>query len=751
MKLLSLYISAFGGVRDRAFTFLDGVSEICEPNGAGKSTLAAFIKAMLFGLSKEGNSLEKNEARLYEPWQGGRFGGSLTFFHEGRTYRIERYFERVGKVKLREEVRVIDEASGLATNVFGEDIGRALLGVDGPSFMKTAYLSSRGITAGKTDDISAKLGGIEGEEDDMAAFDRAVSLLKDKRREIRTQNNQKNGQKQLDLAERELERVRAEISVAERAGEALTRLSSELLTKKEDAARLDCTLSTLREEKSALDRRLGEREENERRLRELHARLEEQEEKERTLSAAFPSGVPAREVLDALTRDASEEERLAAERTAFRDTDALPALDDGAVAALRGALRKRDDLKTKLNSFSESEPHTAKNGGHTARFFLILSAVLAALAVAFFFILVPLAVGFLAACGLFAAGGGILATRARAERRSADERHAAIAEVRAAHKLAEEEAGDLLTRFGLLRDAGTDDVDKLREEALLLRIERERADRTEKAYAEIKQRIDRALALYPTLPSDGGSAHRVAALRRLVDELSAKRQSILTVKEEIVRLSEGIGRQGAVPREATERLDALLNEAEAARAALTAAIAEGGKEAEECRALAGALPALYDREAECLATVRELNERIGALDQTLEFLLSARTAYEEAYLGGIRGHITTYTDRLLAGKVGKAQLDLNLALSFMKEGEVHEAGYLSTGLLAISDVCLRLALTDSLYPKDPPPLILDDPFATLDEENLITALALLRELGKERQILYLTCHPSRCMGNQQNF
>ncbi len=744
MRLLSLYITAFGGVRERAFTFKEGLCEICEPNGAGKSTLAAFIKVMLFGFGKEGHSLEKNEAKLYEPWQGGRFGGTLTFQNEGKRYRIERYFERTGKVKLREELLVIDEASGLPTDAFGEEIGRALFGVDGPSFMKTAYLSSRGITAGKTADISAKLGGIEGEEDDMAAFDRAISLLKDKRREIRTQNNQKNGQKQLDLAERELFRVRSEIAVARAAEEQLTLLFSDMEEEKKRAAALDSTLASLRAEKSALDRRLGERKETERRLAELHARLERERTEERALLAAFPSGTPSREALDALARDAAEAERLSLEVEAFRSENATLYPDGETVTAMRRAVRRRDELKTKLYDFAESEPHTAKNSGHAMRACFLLAAVSAALGIAAFFFLIPLAIGLLALGACLAIGGTALLIHAKQEGRAAAEKAAAYAEWKAEYTRAEEEAGDLFVRFGLLRNATVYEIDALYERGLRARMERERAERAKEAQEALREQLEGALSLYPTLPADASAARRVMALRTLTEELRMKQESVLDLKSEIVHLSENLkGKDAGGEAEKSDPGDLLLR-TEAARAALTASLAEKGQRTEECARLAGALPALLEYEAACDSTVCALTERLQTLDKTLTLLTEARASYEEAYLGGVRAHIKTYTDRLLTSKVGEAQLDLDLALSFTAGGEAHEATYLSTGLLAIADICLRLALTDALYPKEPPPLLLDDPFATLDEGNLAAALSLLCELGKERQILYLTCHPSRC-------
>jgi uncharacterized protein YhaN len=56
---------------------------------------------------------------------------------------------------------------------------------------------------------------------------------------------------------------------------------------------------------------------------------------------------------------------------------------------------------------------------------------------------------------------------------------------------------------------------------------------------------------------------------------------------------------------------------------------------------------------------------------------------------------------------------------------------------------MHLALTDSLFPGEKPPLILDDPFVNLDEENLCRAKEILNALSQSRQILHLTCHESR--------
>ena len=67
----------------------------------------------------------------------------------------------------------------------------------------------------------------------------------------------------------------------------------------------------------------------------------------------------------------------------------------------------------------------------------------------------------------------------------------------------------------------------------------------------------------------------------------------------------------------------------------------------------------------------------------------------------------------------------------------------SRGTRDLFNLAARLALVDSLYEKEKPFIILDDPFTAFDDEKTGAALKLLREFGKERQIIYFTCAEAR--------
>ncbi|MBO5852140.1 MAG: hypothetical protein J6R29_07395, partial [Clostridia bacterium] len=91
----------------------------------------------------------------------------------------------------------------------------------------------------------------------------------------------------------------------------------------------------------------------------------------------------------------------------------------------------------------------------------------------------------------------------------------------------------------------------------------------------------------------------------------------------------------------------------------------------------------------------------------------------------------------------KVSMDKNFMVFFEKSGENKSREYLSAGQSVLCDLCLRLALIDNMYKDAIPFIVLDDPFATLDEKHIGNALSLLKLLSGDRQIIYFTCHESR--------
>ncbi len=180
MKLLRLHIENFGGLQNYDLELSSGLNSLCHPNGWGKSTLAVFIKAMLYGLpAGTKRSLDENERKKYTPWQGGLYGGSLEFSTADGSFRIERSF---GEKEAQDSFAVYDLATRLPSDRFSDAPGLDLFGIDAEGFERTVYLSQRAINEkSEHTGITAKLGDLLDDVDDIGSFDRAMELL-DKRR-----------------------------------------------------------------------------------------------------------------------------------------------------------------------------------------------------------------------------------------------------------------------------------------------------------------------------------------------------------------------------------------------------------------------------------------------------------------------------------------------------------------------------------------------------------------------------------------
>lgn len=180
MKIISCHIENFGKLSDYDVHFEKGCNVICQRNGWGKSTLMAFLRVMLYGFVNESKRSElENERKRYKPWQGGAYGGNLTFEAGGKTYRCYRVF---GDKEKDDQFRLLDDATNLETDDFSERLGEELFQIDQDSFLKSACIGQmksdvRFVEA--TGSMSAKLGDLMEEAGDISQFEAVDKKLTD--------------------------------------------------------------------------------------------------------------------------------------------------------------------------------------------------------------------------------------------------------------------------------------------------------------------------------------------------------------------------------------------------------------------------------------------------------------------------------------------------------------------------------------------------------------------------------------------
>ena len=230
---------------------------------------------------------------------------------------------------------------------------------------------------------------------------------------------------------------------------------------------------------------------------------------------------------------------------------------------------------------------------------------------------------------------------------------------------------------------------------------------------------------------------RVYEHRRLC-ELLALREEEEKSFAEAHPMPEGDGNElpdGDVTLELKEKKRALTEE--------LSALARQTDEEERHASRVEEVQARYEELKELLA---EAKERYGILSKTAAYLETAENRLLARYTEPIRSAYEACASAIgpsLSEGVSVSPDDLSLR--FERRGSLKKVENFSSGFLALSDICLRVAMIETAYGKDLPFLILDDPFAYLDDENAKKALLSLRDLSAKTQILYFTCHSSRAL------
>ncbi len=156
MKILCLEIKAFGKLKNVKIELHDGINTIQNVNGFGKTTVAAFIRAMLYGLSY--NKVKGvSDVTKYAPWDGdGKFGGSMAVQYRGETYNIERYF---GLTARQSSLNFVNGGTGKAVSTELSP-GEYLLGLTAESYDRSAYFPQEAVEMSSNDNFDSRLANI---------------------------------------------------------------------------------------------------------------------------------------------------------------------------------------------------------------------------------------------------------------------------------------------------------------------------------------------------------------------------------------------------------------------------------------------------------------------------------------------------------------------------------------------------------------------------------------------------------------
>lgn len=158
--------------------------------------------------------------------------------------------------------------------------------------------------------------------------------------------------------------------------------------------------------------------------------------------------------------------------------------------------------------------------------------------------------------------------------------------------------------------------------------------------------------------------------------------------------------------------------------------------------VANAIIDLESKKEELTQKLQNFISEYKLLTLTSEYLKKADENLKIKYRAPLQDSLNKYLNKI-ANNDFNAQIDIDLNVSVQeKDGDKH-TDYYSKGYQNLIEICKRFALTDVLFKKEKPFIILDDPFYNLDDQKIKNALQLINQLSKDYQIIYFICHESR--------
>lgn len=755
MKLLACNVENFGTLAGLKMSFSDGLTVINEQNGFGKSTLALFFKAMFYGLPKTTKKkVSENERVRLTPWQGGLFGGTLDFQVGNKKYRIERSFSD----KAGDTFKLYDLLTGKVSADYSENIGLELFGIDAESFERSVYVPQDLEKIEMNIGINAKLTGLVENSDDLGNYDKAYSMLEKRAKEYQALRGNKGLISDLESS---VEHLADKIRDAEATELNLNRVNLEIKQLKSRQEELIAEKAKVRQnitvasDQAALAERKKSREALESEIAELH-------KKQGLIFARYPDGLPQ----EAEMSNATEQESMlnaaetelkfllndTSDSTAFENVKAFfknGVVTENEIAEFKQKASKLSGLKLKSETL---RPQVASNkpaentGGAGVKIAVILAAILLVLGaiVTIFQTAVGIILLALGVLSVGTAGFLYLKSQILTANNGGDTKALAreLTETDAECEILSKELTVFIEKYLTVTDFENDIniiADKFKEYSRLKSATDERNGKIatrQSRVDECKEELGKFFEKFGKNPQG-----KVAGVRLDVKDAESYATEIKVKTKRLAEMPEAQLNDADVQFDRDELLSTekrLNAQLDSLQDELTRKIAESSRLSAECELLPQ-----YEEQLDGVKS--ELNEKKAhheVLKTTMTLLATAKENLSMRYLDRMSDGFKSYCD-MLSGKPDDFIITPELQISVERVGKVKEQAFFSVGVQDMMNLAMRLSLADALFEKEQPMLILDDPFVNLDDTKLNNALSILKELAKNRQIIYLTCHSSR--------
>ncbi len=872
MQLLKAQIINFGKLNNKVFDFTEGLNPFQYENGWGKTTFSNFIKAMFYGMDyTTSKDVTKNERLKYTPWQGGKYGGSLEFSHNGKEYRINRTF---GSKKNEDTFELIDLKTNKKSNDFQDDesidLGTAIFGINRETYGRSVHVTLSETPAGSTD-ISAKLNNLI-ESDDVSNFDDAINTLEEKSTALKAKRGNKGEissiQEQIDSDREYIEDINGKLQQNDKYNKLISEINEKVISLKEKQTSLTEELSRnakyeskIRYEQLKNDAEKAEKNKTElldffngeiptedtirnidklsRDLNTIESNIENQsatqsdKDNYKSLLEYFAGDKPSKEQIsdclktdseyklykqneNALKLTAEEENEFNSLKLKYENSEINEEVITSKINEVEINQRKQkelNELKDNLNT-KKTELTYANNNKPTnikRIIFLILAFIFICVGT-FGFISKYTVIGIIGIIitivslilGIISKGKNNDTTELQNEIENLKNDYSKlqdelqIAENNIKFFISQFNTGDSseilalsnikteFTNYNRLlkkhdnynkwiseqkktpseyenelrlfakRYCKTEDISNISSDIQILNEKLTKLENLEKkinadsdndkAQSEQKEKLLSILKQYKT---DKTLNYKDQVLQ-IYNQISDIKNADIQINDTKQALSdfENDPNNDIKSFETLKKPEKTVDELQEELNSVSDEIAENDKIINNYQKIIDDNSADTDKkddietEIEILSdTKKEKIQEHKILTKTLELLSEAKEKLDANYSDPMKNGFNKYI-QLLGGNLN-LQIDTDLEVTVDESGATHNSVYLSDGYKDMVNFCSRMALVDALFKDVKPPLILDDPFVNLDDDKVPKALKLIKEMSKEKQILYFSCHKSR--------
>lgn len=766
MKLIKCHIENFGKLNNFEFNFSEGFNSIKEKNGWGKSTFATFIKSMFYGLpSTTKRNLDENERKKYTPWQGGNFGGNIDFEINGKQYRIERFF---GKNNSEDTFSLIDIATGKESKDYTENIGEQVFELDEEAFERSAFIPQKVLNSSINESISNKLTNLIQGTTDNYNYEDAQDKL-DKKRSFLSNNK---GSGQIQSIENKIEDVIGQITELNTSALAINDIQKQVDL-------YDNDIDKLLKEQSEIKTQIKEYSKAQQKIanKDLYNKLSNQvAETNKTIKVkenifnGENTSVPEIDSYINIAKDVSkrESELKLKEKDEyvnkkydslvkyFGDENNIPTAEK--TKEISNKILNYTSLKNQVESLSVQQKNI--NESNKKSKLLGLFAILSLLSLILGAVLINtslmVSVILLVIGGILLLSSGFMYLVNMINVKTKNVNNVNYEQLQSNNneclKLQKEiekflySFEDVDTDYNtaisniILNRKDFENIKKQKEENL------KENNELRDSLSEEKVKVENFLEQF-NLDNNIDLLDNLVLLKQTLIDISNLKEKFKKEQEELDNFKKekhfDIDDNSIVNVDINKlqsKESEYQNQIDSYREYKSNCVAKISKIQDDI----SALDDLESQKENLENELNELNKEFNAIKNAKKFLEMANESLSTKFLEPMKNGLNKYLSLITGKDFENLKLDIDFNISFEEYGKYRDVDYYSKGYKNIIDLCMRLALIDALFDKEKPFIVLDDPFVNMDDVKIENAKQFLHELSKTYQLIYFSCHESRC-------